>query len=397
MSAPLIKETPPQLSTTTEKIWTRDFTLICISNFFIFLGFQMTLPTIPLFVEHLGGNEQLIGLVVGIFTFSALLIRPFAGHQLEIRGRRFVYLLGLAIFVLSVATYGIISSLLFLFLFRMVQGIGWGFSTTASGTIATDLIPAKRRGEGMGYFGLFGNIALAFGPSLGLTLAGTISYTKLFSICAILGLVALILSSRIHYKKIEPVKENPRKWDFYEETALPPSILLFFITVSFGGIAAFLPLYTVQKGISGIEWYFLLFAVALMISRTFAGRLYDLKGHRAVFAPGAFSIVLAMLLLAWLPSSLVLYIAAFIYGLGFGALQPALQAWAVQRAPENRKGMANATFFSSFDLGVGIGAIAFGQIAYLLGYQSIYIASAISVLISILLYFTWIGKNNTSA
>lgn len=397
MSAPLIKETPPQLSTTTEKIWTRDFTLICISNFFIFLGFQMTLPTIPLFVEHLGGNEQLIGLVVGIFTFSALLIRPFAGHQLEIRGRRFVYLLGLAIFVLSVATYGIISSLLFLFLFRMVQGIGWGFSTTASGTIATDLIPAKRRGEGMGYFGLFGNIALAFGPSLGLTLAGTISYTKLFSICAILGLVALILSSRIHYKKIEPVKENPRKWDFYEETALPPSILLFFITVSFGGIAAFLPLYTVQKGISGIEWYFLLFAVALMISRTFAGRLYDLKGHRAVFAPGAFSIVLAMLLLAWLPSSLVLYIAAFIYGLGFGALQPALQAWAVQTAPENRKGMANATFFSSFDLGVGIGAIAFGQIAYLLGYQSIYIASAISVLISILLYFTWIGKNNTSA
>ncbi|WP_099360631.1 MFS transporter [Fredinandcohnia onubensis] len=397
MSAPLIKETSPQLSTTTEKIWTRDFTLICISNFFIFLGFQMTLPTIPLFVEHLGGNEQLIGLVVGIFTFSALLIRPFAGHQLEIRGRRFVYLLGLAIFVLSVGTYGIISSLLFLFLFRMVQGIGWGFSTTASGTIATDLIPAKRRGEGMGYFGLFGNIALAFGPSLGLTLAGTISYTKLFSICAILGLVALILSSRIHYKKIEPVKEKPRKWDFYEETALPPSILLFFITVSFGGIAAFLPLYTVQKGISGIEWYFLLFAVALMISRTFAGRLYDLKGHRAVFAPGAFSIVLAMLLLAWLPSSLVLYIAAFIYGLGFGALQPALQAWAVQTAPDNRKGMANATFFSSFDLGVGIGAIAFGQIAYLLGYQSIYIASAISVLISILLYFTWIGKNNTSA
>lgn len=397
MSAPLIKETPPQLSTPTEKIWTRDFTLICISNFFIFLGFQMTLPTIPLFVEHLGGNEQLIGLVVGIFTFSALLIRPFAGHQLEIRGRRIVYLLGLAIFVLSVGTYGIISSLLFLFLFRMVQGIGWGFSTTASGTIATDLIPAKRRGEGMGYFGLFGNIALAFGPSLGLTLAGTISYTKLFSICAILGLVALILSSRIHYKKIEPVKENPRKWDFYEETALPPSILLFFITVSFGGIAAFLPLYTVQKGISGIEWYFLLFAVALMISRTFAGRLYDLKGHRAVFAPGAFSIVLAMLLLAWLPSSLVLYIAAFIYGLGFGALQPALQAWAVQTAPDNRKGMANATFFSSFDLGVGIGAIAFGQIAYLLGYQSIYIASAISVLISILLYFTWIGKNNTSA
>ncbi|RFB17079.1 MFS transporter [Bacillus sp. HNG] len=396
MSAPLIKETPPQLRLTKEKIWTRDFTLICISNFFIFLGFQMTLPTIPLFVEQLGGNDQLIGLVVGFFTFSALLIRPFAGHQLEKRGRRFVYLLGLSIFVLSVGSYGIISSLFFLFLFRIIQGVGWGFSTTASGTIATDLIPANRRGEGMGYFGLFGNIALAFGPSLGLTLAGTISFTKLFSICAILGLVALILSSRIHYKKIEPVKENPRKWDFYEETALPPSILLFFITVTFGGIAAFLPIYTLQKEIPGIEWYFLIFAVALMISRTFAGRLYDLKGHRAIFAPGAILIVIAMILLAWLPSSLVLYIAAFLYGLGFGALQPALQAWAVQTAPVHRKGMANATFFSSFDLGVGIGAITFGQLSHLLGYHSIYIASAFSVLISILLYFIWIGKTTTS-
>lgn len=392
MSAPLIKETPPQLSTDKEKIWTRDFTLICISNFFIFLGFQMTLPTIPLFVEQLGGNDQLIGLVVGFFTFSALLIRPFAGHQLEKKGRRFVYLLGLSIFVLSVGSYGIVSGLFLLFVFRIIQGIGWGFSTTASGTIATDLIPAKRRGEGMGYFGLFGNVALAFGPSLGLTLAGTISFTKLFFICAILGLVALILSSRIHYKKVEPVKEHPRKWDFYEKSALPPSILLFFITVTFGGIATFLPLYTLQKGIPGIEWYFLLFAIALMITRTFAGRIYDLKGHRAIFAPGAFSIVIAMFLLAWLPSSLVLYIAAFLYGLGFGALQPALQAWAVQTAPAHRKGMANATFFSSFDLGVGIGAITFGQIAHLLGYHSIYIASAFSVLISILLYVKWIGK-----
>ncbi|MCC3358744.1 MFS transporter [Bacillus sp. REN16] len=397
MSTQLIKETPPQLRMTKEKIWTRDFTLICISNFFIFLGFQMTLPTIPLFVEQLGGNDQLMGLVVGIFTFSALLLRPFAGHQLEKRGRRFVYLLGLAIFVLSVGSYGFISSLLFLFLFRILQGIGWGFSTTASGTIATDLIPAKRRGEGMGYFGLFGNIALAFGPSLGLTLVGTISFAKLFFISALLGLVALILSSRIHYKKQEPVKEAPKKWDLYEKTALPPSILLFFITVTFGGIAAFLPIYTVQKEIPGIEWYFLLFAIALMITRTFAGRIYDLHGHRAIFAPGAILIVFAMILLAWLPNSLVLYIAASLYGLGFGALQPALQAWAVQSASAHRRGMANATFFSSFDLGVGVGAITFGQIAHIFGYHSIYIASAVSVLMSILLYYTWIGKTTTPA
>lgn len=87
-----------------EKIWTRNFVLICLANFFIFLGFQMTLPTLPLFVEQLGGNDQLIGLVVGVFTFSALVVRPFAGHALETRGRRFVFLFGLFIFVISVGS-----------------------------------------------------------------------------------------------------------------------------------------------------------------------------------------------------------------------------------------------------------------------------------------------------
>ncbi|MBN8201119.1 MULTISPECIES: MFS transporter [Bacillaceae] len=373
----------------SEKIWSRDFVLILMSNFFIFLGFQMTLPTIPLFVEKLGGNDQLIGIVVGIFTFSALLLRPYAGHTLETKGRRFVYLTGLAIFVLSVGSFGFVNSLIFLFVLRIVQGFGWGFSTTASGTIATDLIPAKRRGEGMGYFGLSGNIALAFGPTLGLALAGIISFKLLFLICALLGLAALVLSSRIRYKQAEKQSVPLKRWDIYEKSALRPSFLLFFITVTFGGIASFLPIYSAQKGIGGIHWYFLLFAIALMLSRTFAGRLYDQRGHQAVFLPGAVLILAAMFLLAWLPNSMIMYIAAILYGLGFGSVQPALQAWSVKEAPPNRRGMANATFFSFFDLGVGIGAMVFGQIAHLFGYSSIYMTAAGSVGISILLYI-WI-------
>ncbi|MDQ0156641.1 MFS transporter [Robertmurraya andreesenii] len=376
-----------------DKIWTRDFTLIVMSNFFIFLGFQMTLPTIPLFVEELGGNDQLIGVVVGIFTFSALLIRPMAGRALEIRGRRFVYATGLGIFVLSVGSYGLLHSLLFLFMMRMIQGVGWGFSTTASGTIATDLIPAHRRGEGMGYYGLSGNIALAIGPTLGLALAGRISFTQLFLICAVLGLMALIFSSFIRYKKVEPVAVPQKKWDVFEKTAIPPSLLLFFITVTFGGIASFLPIYAAQEHISGIEWYFLLYAFALLISRTFAGQLYDKKGHQAVFIPGTILIIIAMLLLSWLPNSGVLYLAGLLYGLGFGTVQPALQAWSVKEAAPHRRGMANATFFSFFDLGVGVGAMFFGQIAHVLGYSSIYLFSALSVSTSILLYLFILKKS----
>ena len=357
----------------------------------------MTLPTIPLFVEELGGNDQLIGIVVGIFTFSALLLRPYAGHALESRGRRFVYLTGLGIFVLSVGSFGFAKSMLFLFMMRIIQGVGWGFSTTASGTIATDLIPAKKRGEGMGYYGLSGNIALALGPTLGLSLAGVISFTQLFVFCAVLGLAALLLSSRIRFKEVQEQTVQLKKWDFYEKAALPPSLLLFFITVTFGGIASFLPIYSAQKGISGIQWYFLLYALALMLTRLFAGKLYDRKGHKAVFIPGALLILVSMGLLAWLPNSLILFVAAVLYGFGFGTLQPALQAWSVKDVQPNRRGMANATFFSFFDLGVGVGAIAFGQIAHWFGYDTIYMVSAVSVLLSMIMYFVILAKGRVKS
>ncbi|CAM4091883.1 major facilitator transporter [Lederbergia lenta] len=393
MSLQLAKGTPHQ--EVSEKIWTRDFVLIVMSNFFVFLGFQMTLPTIPLFVEKLGGNDQLIGIVVGIFTFSALLLRPYAGRALELKGRRFVFLTGLGIFVLSIGSFGFAKSLLFLFMMRIIQGIGWGFSTTASGTIATDLIPAKRRGEGMGYYGLSGNLALAFGPTLGLALVGVITFTQLFLISSLLGLVALLLSSKIHYKKVEKQTVPLKKWDFYEKSALPPSLLLLFITVTFGGIAAFLPIYSAQKGINGIHWYFLLYAIALMLSRTFAGKIYDQRGHKAVFLPGALLILVSMILLSWLPNSTILYVAAILYGFGFGTVQPALQAWSVKDVAANRRGMANATFFSFFDLGVGIGAILFGQIAHWFGYGAIYSVAALSVLTSILLYLVILRVGRT--
>lgn len=386
---------------TEQKIFSRDFVLIWIANFFIFLGFQMTLPTIPIFIKELGGTDQLIGVIVGVFTFSALLFRPYAGHALETKGRGIVYLFGLSLFILSVGTFGFITSIGFLIVMRVVQGIGWGFSTTASGTIATDLIPHERRGEGMGYYGLSGNIALASGPALGLTLVGKMSFSTFFLIAAGCGLIAFLLSLNIRYKKVDtsPHKTRVTRFDVFEKTAINPSILLFFITLTFGGIASFLPLFAAEKGVVGIEWYFVFYAIFVMVSRLFSGKIYDRKGDIYVIPPGVILIFIAMLLLSWLPNTTVLIIAASLYGLGFGTVQPALQAWAVNAAPGNRKGMANATFFSSFDLGVGVGALLFGQIAFLYGYSFIYIVSAVSVMISLIYYLILVftGKRNVKS
>src|SRR5690625_1375614 len=371
-----------------EKIFTRDFALIWFANFFIFLGFQMTLPTVPIFVNELGGSDQLIGAIVGVFTFSALIIRPFAGHALETKGRGKVYLFGLLLFVFSVGTFGFLTSMAMLIIMRIVQGIGWGFSSTASGTIATDLIPRNRRGEGMGYYGLSGNFALAIGPALGLTLADVISFKQLFVITALFGLFAFILSLFIRYQKVaeSPDKTHVARFDIVEKAAINPAIILMFVTLTFGGITTFLPLYALERGVAGIQFYFISFALSVMLSRVFAGKLYDKKGDLYVVPPGIILVLIAMLLLAWLPNLSVLILGGALYGLGFGTIQPALQAWAVNAAPANRKGMANATFFSAFDTGVGIGALLFGQVAYLLNYTFIYIISACSVFIALLYY-----------
>lgn len=371
-----------------ERIWTKDFTFIWLANFFVFLGFQMTLPTIPLYVKELGGSDEMVGLIVGIFTFSALIVRPMAGHALETKGRGFVFILGLIIFMLSMSSYGVISSLLLLCLIRIIQGAGFGLSSTAGGTVATDLIPVRRRGEGMGYFGLSGSIGLALGPALGLWLIGVLSYFQIFLICALFGLIALLFAFGIRYKKVVvPEHEvKPARFDVIEKTALEPSILMFFITATFGGIATFLPLHAIERDVGGIELYFIVYAIFLMVSRTFSGKIYDRKGHLYVFIPGTLMIFAAMLFLAWLPNTIILLIAAAFYGTGFGTVQPALQAWAVDKADNHRKGMANATFFSFFDLGIGIAAMLFGILASSINYASIYIVSSLSILFSILIY-----------
>ncbi|WP_017547845.1 MFS transporter [Salinicoccus carnicancri] len=391
------------MSETKQKIWTKDFTLIVIANFFIFAAFQMTLPTLPLFVQEIGASDRWIGIVVGIFTFSALLIRPTAGKMLDTKGRAPVFLTGLVIFVISMFSLAASYTIAILLLVRIMQGAGWGLSSTSSGTIATDLVPKERRGEGLGYYGLSGNIALAFGPALGLFLTDHISFTMLFSICGILGFTALMLALNIRYKKGEKPEQDPKTKDTYvphfdivEKRALPAASLLFFITVTFGGIATFLPVYTFQKGFDSqyIQFYFVIYAAFLMLSRLFAGRLYDRRGIAVVFVPGSLSIIAAMIMLGFLPNPAYLFIAAALYGFGFGCVQPALQAWAVNRSENNRRGMANATYFSAFDLGVGFGAMMYGFIAEAFGYSTIYFTSAFSVTLSLILFIIMMNRLN---
>lgn len=380
---------------TRPKIWTKDFIIILFANFFIFLAFQMTLPTLPLFVQDLGLNNKYIGLVVGIFTFSALLIRPVAGTWLDTKGRRYVFYSGLLIFLVSTYSLTVSTMLLLLLIVRVAQGVGWGYLTTATGTIATDLVPPERRGEGLGFFSISGNIALALGPALGLFLVDYISFKLLFIICGTLILIAFLLATQLNYVKPDrdTYEDNTyHRFDVFEKTALPASFLLMFVTFTFGGIASFLPAYTIELDFPShsVQIYFVVYALALLSTRFYAGQLFDSHGMAIVFIPGIMMILTAMIMMFTMTAPKTLYIAAIFYGLGFGFVQPALQAMAVNSAAPNRRGMANATFFSFFDLGVGLGALIFGIVSDIFGYSYIYLISAISIIVAFSIYLLFV-------
>ncbi|KJS11466.1 MAG: MFS transporter [Desulfotomaculum sp. BICA1-6] len=374
-------------------LWTRDFILICLANLTIFLGFQMLLPTLPVYVKHLGGDEAMAGLVIGVFTISAVLIRPFVGMALDVYGRKVIYLVGLVIFLLSSLAYNWAPTVAMLLAIRFIHGFGWGAASTAGGTIATDVIPKQRLGEGMGYYGLAATLSMAVAPAAGLYIISNAGFTTLFVISAALGVATFILGSLIHYEKIAGAGQRGA---LYERSALRPSLVMFFVTTTYGAVVSFIALYGAQRGIVNIGIFFTVYAVVLTLIRPVAGILVDRRGFNVVVIPGIICIGAAMLVLSQAQTLSMFLLAGVIYGVGFGSVQPGMQALAVKNVPPNRRGAANATFFSSFDLGIGIGATLWGIVSKLTDYSQMYLYASIPALVALVVYIILSGREPQS-
>lgn len=370
-------------------LWTRDFILICLANLTIFLGFQMLLPTLPVYVKYLGGDEAMAGLVIGVFTVSAVLIRPFVGMALDVYGRKVIYLAGLVIFLLSSLAYNWAPTVAILLGIRFIHGFGWGAASTAGGTIATDVIPKQRLGEGMGYYGLAATLSMAVAPAAGLYIISNAGFTTLFVISAAFGLATFILGSLIHYEKIAGAGQRGA---LFERSALRPSLVMFFVTTTYGAVVSFIALYGAQRGIVNIGIFFTVYAVVLTLIRPVAGILVDRRGFNVVIIPGIIFIGAAMLLLSQAQTLSMFLLAGVIYGAGFGSVQPGMQALAVKNVPPNRRGAANATFFSSFDLGIGIGSTLWGFVSKLTDYSQMYLLAAFPALLALVVYIILSGR-----
>lgn len=163
-----------------ERLWTKSFILMTVGMLFLMTGFYMLLPTLPLFIKHLGGNEGQVGIVVGVFMLSAVLFRPMIGVLLDRFGRRPFIVWGLLIFTLAMYMYSWVGGIVVLIGLRILQGMSWAVSTTAIFTAITDIISSARRGEGMGWFSTAMTLAMAIGPMFGIWVTENLSYHTLF-------------------------------------------------------------------------------------------------------------------------------------------------------------------------------------------------------------------------
>ena len=372
--------------TDQEKLWTRNFLLICLSNLATFMGFQMLMPTLPVYVDFLGGKESEIGLVIGFFTVSAVIIRPVAGKGVDTSGRKGIYLLGLLVFTLSCLLYNWTYTIALLLLVRFLHGFGWGTSSTAAGTVVADVIPKQRLGEGMGYYGLAGTIAMAVAPAAGLYLINEFSFPVLFYASTGLATLAFLLGSLIHYRKM-PAARAETKGALFEKCAFRPSLVIFFVTMSYGSVVSFLALYAGEKGIANIGVFFTVYAVTLALTRPVSGMLLDRKGYDVVVYPGMVAIAAAMLLLSRAEYLGMFLLAGVFYGIGFGSVQPSMQALTVRNVAFHRRGAANGTFFSAFDLGIAVGALLWGAVSQAVGYSQMYLWTTLPVLTALILYW----------
>jgi len=384
-----------------ERIWTKDFIFVCLSNFFISLNFYILATAFPLYVKDiLNGNEQQMGLAITIYVIGIVLIRPFSGLWVDQFGKKKMAVIGMAIFLMaSISYFGAVGIILFLVI-RLIHGMSYAVASTAANTIASSLIPDTRQGEGIGYFSMFMSLAMVIGPACGLFLWKDKNITVLLLAVCIISALSLLFTIAIRVtqqkqnstelvQNTEPTKKKKMHWsDFIELKALPISLLAFLLSFSYSSLSGFLASFTVeinQTQVAGL--FFVVFAMMIVLFRPIVGKVFDKYKEHYLYYPSILMFAVGLLLLSQAHSGKMILIAGLIMGIGYGALFPCFQALAVKLSPKHRRGVATATFFLFFDLGYGFGSYFMGLIASFVDYRMMYATAGIITLLSVILYY----------
>ena len=357
-----------------ERLWTRDFIALVLTNGLLFAGFHLLLPTLPLYASDLGANGTDIGLIGGIFGYSAIFIRLFTDTEVRIFGKRKCLYAGLLLSILATICYAVFPSIGLIIVARVIHGLGFGLSTTFAAAMAADTIPAARRGEGIGYFGLGSTVAMALAPAFGLAMLTDISPAYLFICSGALSLLAIGSVLVCHNETVQQVSpiHSSIKNRLYESGTGIPAIFTIMFGAAYGGVNTFIAMMASEAGINGAGLFFVIGTCFIFISRPFGGRLLDKRGAFAVVMPGAVFYLVALLVIIRATSLTMLVGASIFYGLGAGLLLPALMTWMLNVVRADRRSAASATFYNMLDIGTSTGILTLGGVAGTVGYIAMY-------------------------
>nr|WP_281248957.1 MFS transporter [Bacillus alkalicellulosilyticus] len=379
-----------QIEDGVRSLWNTSFLFLIVVSLITAMGFNMIYVIISKYAMGITSSLSIAGVIAGIFSIAALVMRPFAGLTVDRMNKKTLCIMANLLIGVSVLGYALFENIPALFFFRILHGIAFGVSSTVIIALVTKYIPRERIGEGLGYFGLGQVVAQVISPPLGVYIEAEYGFQLLFLLIASLSFIGAVLLTWLRYPKSKkPERKQKRKITldslFAKEVMVYAAIGGMF---SFGNgiVSTFLILLGQERDISNISLFFSVGAVVLFILRLFGGRIVDRTGLTLVVNVSLVVTALSMFLVGVSPVLSLLLVASVLKSIGQGLGHISLQTACIKGVDASRVGVATSTFYIGADIGQGIGPMVGGVISANYGYNGLFLVCAALMLISMLFF-----------
>ena len=373
------------------------FFVVCLALQTLYmLSFNMVTPLVAHYVVELGGNASEAGVVAGIFSFAALVFRPFVGYASDQVNRKAFMLMGFALCVASMIGYGLSTTMASVAVFRVVHALALSIQTTLITVIAVDVIPSGRIAEGVGYVGIAAMVGMSVGPGVGVAVSDCLGlqapfYAGALAMLASFPLVILLPSRPVLAQKRTP--DHLLVSDFFDLEAMPLAVSAMSFAFCAGLTSSFMVLLGSVRAIGGIATFFFVSSLGMVFVRPAAGRYADLHGIRVICLVGFACECAAMACIALAHTLPLILVASLFRTFGRGMAQSTIQGQVLKDAGDARRGVASSTFYLGVDLGQGLGAVVGGTIARSFGYAAAFMTGPCVLVLGLVAFALW-GKRH---
>lgn len=383
------------------KLWTSQYVIIIVLSLVMFSSFYMITAGFPIFVSTISDNPAIAGIMTTTLMLASLITRFFASVIIQKVNMKLLLIISLLYFLGTIGLTFVNQSIGFLIFIRALQGIGFSMLTILVFTISSNIVPKSRLGEGIVFFAMSTSVGTTIGPLIAISYLANFSFRSMMMLTLGLMFVSFVCSFFTKNTVVKKEKESPKatnKEPFYkymfDKRVLLPCILVAFNYMTIAGTVNFMGAFGKEINMGGrISQFFIAQGIAMVIFRTFSGKIFDRFGHRILIIPAAISGAVGLILLGFSTSMWMVLVSGALFGIAFAIIHPIIQAWALTLVPPEKKATANSMLLIFIDFGLAVGSVGLGFLAKSVGYGMTFSYSAAFMIIILLLYL--IGSKKT--